>query len=66
MLMHTFSILNGCIYTFPYHEGDHCGLFRPHQDPAKGYWLEIHKTLKDYFLNNGVSSGGMNKGCLQQ
>ena len=35
-----------------------CGLFKPDEDPTKGRWLEMGRTLEYYHLKNGVRGGG--------
>ena len=34
-----------------------CGLFKPDEDPTKGRWLEMGRTLEYYHLKSGVKGG---------
>ena len=37
-----------------------CGLFKPDEDPTKGRWLEMGRTLEYYHLKSGVREQGGN------
>lgn len=47
---------------FPPFAATECGLFKPDEDPTKGRWLEMGRTLEYYHLKSGVCRRG-GEGC---
>ena len=43
---------------FPPFAATECGLFKPDEDPTKGRWLEMGRTLEYYHLKSGVCRRG--------
>ena len=37
------------------HTANEYGLFKPDEDPTKGRWLDLGRTLEYYHLKSGVS-----------